>query len=85
MPGAAGGAVARSAHPTSHEEPSLPSDNHITAHGVFSCIVIFFFLTARGLPAQENAPGPLTPPPEHSVRRVVGVPEAEAPPRCHPR
>jgi len=43
----------------------------------FLVLSFFFFLTARGLPAQENAPGPLTPPPEHSVRRVVGVPEAD--------
>ena len=34
--------------------------------------------------AQENAPGPLTPPPEHNVTRVVGVPEAEAPPSLPP-
>src|SRR5208337_2514601 len=46
----------------------------------FLVLSFFFFLTAIGLLAQENAPGPLTPPPEHSVRRVVGVPEAEAPP-----
>src|SRR5271169_18234 len=32
------------------------------------------------LPAQETGPGPLTPPPEHDVKRVVAVPEAEAPP-----
>src|SRR5208283_1538491 len=43
MPGAAGGAVASSAHPTSHEESSLPSDNHLTAQGDFSCTVIFLF------------------------------------------
>lgn len=36
------------------------------------------------LPAQENAPGPLQPPPEHEVKRVVGVPEAEAPPSLPP-
>ena len=50
----------------------------------FLVLSFLFFLTARGLPAQENAPGPLTPPPEHSVRRVVGVPEAEAPPSLPP-
>jgi hypothetical protein len=32
------------------------------------------------LRAQENAPGPLTPPPEHEVKRVTGVPQPEAPP-----
>jgi hypothetical protein len=36
------------------------------------------------LVAQENAPGPLTPPPEHKVTRIVGVPEAEAPPSLPP-
>ena len=37
------------------------------------------------LPAQEAGPGPLTPPPaEHDVKRVVGVPEAEAPPSLPP-
>jgi hypothetical protein len=36
------------------------------------------------LPAQETRPGPLTPPPEHDVKRVVGVPEAEAPPSLPP-
>jgi hypothetical protein len=36
------------------------------------------------LRAQENAPGPLQPPPEHDVKRVVGVPEAEAPPSLPP-
>jgi hypothetical protein len=34
--------------------------------------------------AQENAPGPLTPPTEHEVKRVIGVPEAEAPPALPP-
>jgi hypothetical protein len=36
------------------------------------------------LPAQETGPGPLTPPPEHDVKRVVGVPQAEAPPSLPP-
>jgi hypothetical protein len=34
--------------------------------------------------AQENAPGPLEPPPEHKVTRVIGVPEPEAPPSLPP-
>lgn len=34
--------------------------------------------------AQENAPGPLEPPPEHKVTRIVGVPEPEAPPSLPP-
>src|SRR3974377_1829094 len=36
------------------------------------------------LSAQEQAPGPLAPPPDHSVRRVVGVAEPEAPPSLPP-
>ena len=84
MPGAAGGAFAASAHPTSHEESSLPSDNHLTAHGVFSCTVIFLFPDAAWSSRTRNSRGPLTPPPEHSVRRVVGVPDAEAPPSLPP-
>jgi hypothetical protein len=34
--------------------------------------------------AQENAPGPLAPPPEHDVKRIVGVPQPEAPPSLPP-
>lgn len=34
--------------------------------------------------AQENAPGPMQPPPEHDVKRVVGVAEPEAPPALPP-
>lgn len=46
-------------------------------------IVLSLFFSAR-LSAQENAPGPLTPPPEHEVKRVVGVAEAPAPPSLPP-
>jgi len=41
-------------------------------------------LAAACLPSQETGPGPLTPPPEHDVKRVVGVAEAEAPPSLPP-
>jgi hypothetical protein len=34
--------------------------------------------------AQEQTPGPLAPPPEHNVKRVIGVPEPEAPPSLPP-
>ncbi|HEX8872442.1 MAG TPA: hypothetical protein VF758_06735 [Candidatus Acidoferrum sp.] len=34
--------------------------------------------------SQESAPGPLAPPPEHNVRRVVGVAPPEAPPSLPP-
>jgi hypothetical protein len=50
---------------------------------------IFFFVAisifcVSALQAQENAPGPLEPPPEHHVTRVVGVPQPEAPPSLPP-
>ncbi len=51
-----------------------------------SCFLVaaFFVFLVPGLPAQENAPGPLAPPPEHKVTRVVGVPKPEAPPALPP-
>ena len=49
----------------------------------FSCFLSIFFF-APFLRAQENAPGPLAPPPEHNVTRVVGVPQPEAPPSLPP-
>jgi hypothetical protein len=36
------------------------------------------------LKAQENAPGPLAPPPEHHVTRIEGVGQPEAPPSLPP-
>jgi hypothetical protein len=50
---------------------------HVTLPGLL-------FFAAPALFAQENAPGPLTPPPEHEVKRVVGVPQPEAPPSLPP-
>jgi hypothetical protein len=48
-------------------------------------LALFSFICFSGnLLAQEQAPGPLTPPPEHSVRRVVGIAEPEAPPSLPP-
>lgn len=41
-------------------------------------------LGARGVCAQENPAGPLQPPPDHEVKRVVGVPQPEAPPALPP-
>jgi len=48
---------------------------------LFLAISIFF---VPALFAQENAPGPLAPPSEHHVTRVVGVPQPEAPPSLPP-
>jgi len=47
-------------------------------------IVAISVFSVSPLSAQETAPGPLAPPPEHKVTRVVGVPEAEAPPSLPP-
>ena len=49
-------------------------------------LALAVFLLACCLPgaAQENAPGPLAPPPEHDVKRIVGVPQPEAPPSLPP-
>lgn len=44
----------------------------------------FLFLCFLPARAQENAPGPLAPPPEHDVKRIVGVPQPEAPPSLPP-
>ena len=51
-------------------------------------IAIYFALvcafTAASLPAQDQAPGPLAPAPDHDVRRIVGVAQPEAPPSLPP-
>jgi hypothetical protein len=47
-------------------------------------IAALLLLSAPALRAQENAPGPLAPPPEHNIKRVVGVAEPEAPPSLPP-
>jgi len=41
-------------------------------------------LLPQGADAQENPAGPLTPPPEHEVKRVIGVAKPEAPPSLPP-
>ncbi len=46
---------------------------------------LLMLLAAGPLPGQETGAGPLTePPPEHDVKRIVGVPEPEAPPSLPP-
>ena len=47
--------------------------------GLLLCAISSFRLLA-----QEQTPGPLTPPPEHSVRRVIGVETEAAPPSLPP-
>ena len=51
---------------------------------VLSVALLMLLATSR-LPGQETSAGPLTaPPPEHDVKRVIGVPEPEAPPSLPP-
>ena len=47
----------------------------------FAGLSLFLAFPANG---QENAPGPLAPPPDHDVKRIVGVPQPEAPPSLPP-
>jgi hypothetical protein len=66
------------------------ADNHCASPNGFPSILAialgvgFSFLVAPLLFAQENAPGPLAPPPEHHVTRIEGVAEPEAPPSLPP-
>jgi hypothetical protein len=66
------------------------ADNHSSTYCslppllVFSLAIGLFLLGAPVLFAQENAPGPLEPPPEHHVTRIEGVPEPIAPPALPP-
>jgi len=47
-------------------------------------VVAALLTVARGIAAQGSAPVPITPPPEHDVRRIGNVPEAAAPPSLPP-
>lgn len=49
----------------------------------FGLLTVFLFL-AQATRAQDDAPRPMTPPPEHKVERVTGVPQPEAPPSLPP-
>ena len=52
---------------------------------VFCCLAcVVCFLVPPHLPAQENAPGPLAPPPEHRITRIEGMGEPPAPPSLPP-
>ncbi len=64
-------------------------NNSSAAPGVFVSFALpllagLVMFSAPGLFAQENAPGPLQPPPEHHVTRIEGVPEPAAPPSLPP-
>jgi len=48
------------------------------------CVVALLLVGARVVFAQESPQAPMTPPPEHDVRRIGNVPEAAAPPSLPP-
>jgi len=51
---------------------------------VLLTLLSVFLWTAPSATAQENAAGPLAPPPEHKIERVVGSAQPEAPPSLPP-
>ena len=52
---------------------------------LFWCLAsVVCLLVPAHLLAQENAPGPLAPPPEHRITRIEGMGEAPAPPSLPP-
>jgi hypothetical protein len=63
-----------------HDSSSSPSFSRLLS----PTLMFGLFLAATALSAQENPAGPLQPPPEHDVKRIVGVPEAPAPPFLPP-
>ena len=61
-------------------QPTFRSPQNLLGCGIF---LILLCATSR-LAAQEQAPGPLAPPPDHKVTRIVGAPTPEAPPSLPP-
>ena len=57
------------------------SQTYTKLHLLFFAASLLLAPCAR---AQDDSPGPLTSPPEHQVKRVVGVGEPEAPPSLPP-
>jgi hypothetical protein len=55
-----------------------------TLKTVLLTLLAAFLWTAPSATAQENAAGPLAPPPEHKIERVVGSAQPEAPPSLPP-
>jgi len=51
---------------------------------LFFTLAGFLLLLSAPANSQENAPGPLAPPPDHDVKRIVGLPQPEAPPSLPP-
>jgi len=61
---------------------SEPQQRKISRRLAKSLWLILCF--AVGLTAQDQTTGPLTPPPEHEVKRITGVSQPEAPPGLPP-
>ncbi|HXY00497.1 MAG TPA: hypothetical protein VEI54_06225 [Candidatus Limnocylindrales bacterium] len=53
-------------------------------HSPLTFLAAILISLSPALRAQENPAGPLAPPPEHDVKRIVGVPEPPAPPSLPP-
>jgi hypothetical protein len=65
--------------------PDCTSPRRISSIVPWICGLALTLLSAFALYAQENAPGPIEPPPtEHNVKRVEGVGQPEAPPSLPP-
>src|SRR5215475_4848645 len=50
----------------------------------FIALVSVFLAIPWATRAQDDSPRPMTPPPEHKVERITGVPQPEAPPSLPP-
>ena len=57
---------------------------HARSSTLLLALAVFPLVCCLPGAAQENAPGPLAPPPDHDVKRIVGVPQPEAPPSLPP-
>lgn len=71
-----------------HQNKGMSSFRKLSASLTKNNLIILalgiYAAAASSLFAQEQAPGPIEPPAEHSVRRVVGIAEPEAPPSLPP-
>lgn len=65
-----------------HRDSISLSKNSFITPWILGATLAFF--AASRVCSQENAPGPLQPPPEHNVKRIEGVPQPEAPPSLPP-
>jgi hypothetical protein len=58
--------------------------SHLSWAGTALLCGVTWLLSASAVPAQEARPGPITPPPEHNVRRMGTEAKPEAPPPVPP-